>query len=497
MTSKLALATVAARVRHAVRTLFGNSSPEPGDAPVPAKAGDNASAQHREKRPLQRDLPPPGEFPVEALGEILGNAALALTDAIQAPLAICGNAVLAAAHLAVQAHADVEIDGRVHPISENFVTVGETGERKTAVDNETLREHRAYEKRLHDAAPPKRTTGPDGPNDTTFDPLDPIVLCEEPTFPALINNLAKGHPSQGLFSDEGGRFLGGHAMNTENALATVAGLSRLWDGKPIDRVRVGDGAIKLYGRRFSCHLMGQPAIMASLIADPKAQAQGFLSRCLIVTPESKIGARLYRGVDLSQSDAMIRYHARLRALLERKPAVEDANHPVKRAQLTPRRLIVSSQAKRIYVDFHDSVELAMAGPLKELRAFANKAPEHLLRVAGALALVEDPDATEIAPKHAASSRVLIEYYLREAHRINEIACQDGALTLAQRLLQWIDAIGRPVSLVEIYQRGPNPLRNAADARRIARILVEHGHIEPVRGIVYDGRRRSEAWRLRR
>jgi hypothetical protein len=456
----------------------------------------SASARPTEQRPLQREPPPPAQFPVEALGPILGDAALAIEDAIQAPLAICGNSVLAAAHLAVQAHADVEIDGRVHPLSEFFVTVGESGERKSAVDTVALQEHREYEKCLHDSALAERAAALDCADELPL-PLDPIVLCEEPTFPALVKNLATAQPSQGLFSDEGGRFLSSHAMNAENALSTIAGLSKLWDGKAIDRVRVADGATKLYGKRLSCHLMGQPQVMAGLIADPEAQAQGFLSRCLIVIPESRIGQRPYRGIRLSESGEMARYHARMRELLDRDPIVEDPNDPIRRSQLRPRRLVISDDAKRIYVDFHDAVERAMAGKFKELRAFANKAPEHLLRIAGTLALVEDPEATEVREEHARSARILVDYFLHEAHRMNEIARQDPALTLAQRLLDWIRQLDRPVSLVEIYQRGPNALRNARRARDTVRILLEHGHLEPVRGIVYDGRRRSEGWRLRR
>jgi len=73
-------------------------------------------------------------------------------------------------------------------------------------------------------------------------------------------------------------------MNSDNAVSTLAGLSKLWDGKPLDRVRAGDGATKLYGRRLSFHMMVQPAVVELLMGNPMAQDQGFLSRCLIAYP---------------------------------------------------------------------------------------------------------------------------------------------------------------------------------------------------------------------
>jgi putative DNA primase/helicase len=90
-------------------------------------------------RPLMRELPPATPFPDEALGNILGPAARAINDRVRAPMAICGQSVLAAANLAVQAHADVELPigrGLAKPTSNFFVTVAVTGERKSASDAE-------------------------------------------------------------------------------------------------------------------------------------------------------------------------------------------------------------------------------------------------------------------------------------------------------------------------------------------------------------------------
>ena len=59
----------------------------------------------------------------------------AIQDKVQAPIAICAQSVLAAATLAVQGRADVQLPtGQSRPISGYFITVAGSGERKTSAD---------------------------------------------------------------------------------------------------------------------------------------------------------------------------------------------------------------------------------------------------------------------------------------------------------------------------------------------------------------------------
>ena len=97
----------------------------------------------------------------------------------------------------------------------------------------------------------------------------------EPTFEGLTKLFATGQPSLGLFSDEGGQFLGGHAMNSDNRQKTLAALNDLWQGNPIRRTRSGDGHATLYGRRLAVHLMVQPVVARAFMADPMAADTGF------------------------------------------------------------------------------------------------------------------------------------------------------------------------------------------------------------------------------
>src|SRR4030095_12704997 len=72
------------------------------------------------------------------------------------------------------------------------------------------------------------------------EPLNQIMLVPSPTLEGLQKLFATGKPSLGLFHDDAGEFIGGHALNKDNKMKTASGLSRLWDIGEFDRVRAGD-----------------------------------------------------------------------------------------------------------------------------------------------------------------------------------------------------------------------------------------------------------------
>jgi hypothetical protein len=84
-----------------------------------------------------RESSPADPFPIEALGTVLAPAARGINDRVRAPMAICGQSVLAAAALAVQGHANVVLpNGQLKPLSIYCITVAASGERKSSCDDE-------------------------------------------------------------------------------------------------------------------------------------------------------------------------------------------------------------------------------------------------------------------------------------------------------------------------------------------------------------------------
>ena len=87
-------------------------------------------------RPLMREIPPADPFPIDALGSILGNAAGAIHDRVQAPLAVLSGA--AHSRLRPMPTSSLQSDQAGKPISNFFVTVAETDERKSECDAHAL-----------------------------------------------------------------------------------------------------------------------------------------------------------------------------------------------------------------------------------------------------------------------------------------------------------------------------------------------------------------------
>ena len=473
--------------------------------------------------PLQRPLPPSPEFPTEALGSVLEPLHKKLVEVIQAPAAICGQSLLAGAALATQTYANVSIDGRIYPLSEFFITIAESGERKTAIDSIVLAPHREYQEMLcndyrnnlleynneleaynssksqalksknEKYEEKKKSLNDLGP--PPVKPSEPILLAEEPTYEGLIKLLTYGQPSIGLFSDEGGRFIGGHAMNDDNMLKTAAGLCKLWDSGQASRVRSGDGASILFGRRLSCHLMVQPVIAELLLNNSGLQNQGFLSRFFITWPKTKMGQRPYKEVDLKQS---VEYYSYKKTMME----IYNQPLPLKAGtvnELEPLDLPLLGETKKLWIKFHNDIEskLHVDGPYSTIKGFANKAAEHAARVAGVLSLTENPRSTEITLTSLQSGIKLVEFYLQEAIRLFNSSFADPELTSAENLYNWIVSREKnEICLQEIYQKGPSTIRNAKTARKLMNILAEHNYIKKTDGTYYNDKYCGEAWLIR-
>jgi hypothetical protein len=141
-------------VRH-INGIPGTASPKKTVTKTvePKTEGARKAAEDSQEppRPLMRELPAPDPFPVDALG-VLAPAARAIHDRVRAPIAICGQSVLAVATLAVQGHGNIELPmGHTKPVSDFFVSIGVTGERKSGVDYEALGAVRKREAGLREA----------------------------------------------------------------------------------------------------------------------------------------------------------------------------------------------------------------------------------------------------------------------------------------------------------------------------------------------------------
>jgi hypothetical protein len=335
-------------------------------------------------------------------------------------------------------------------------------------------------------------------------PVEPAFLVQEPTYEGLVKLLMVARPAIGLFNDEGGRFVYGHGMNPDNQVKTAAGLSDLWDGKPINRVRAGDATVMLYGKRLSMHLMAQPKVALHLLSSEDLLDQGLLSRCLVAWPESLAGTRRYRAYDLTTDEHVQQYNERMREIFATLLPLEVDKKTGRPSRiLDPPALTIPAKVKRQWESFYNHVEdqLRPDGALAPVRGFGSKLAEHALRLAGIVTLVHDVSAREIGLEAMEAGITLAEFYTSEALRIFGHASMHPDLELADRLFTWCclqeshpETGEIYVYLSKIYQHGPYGVRDAATARHIVSILESHGWLVRVEGgMELDDAQRREVW----
>lgn len=476
-------------------------------------------------QPLVRETTPGMAYPVNALGP-LRPVTEAVQGITQAPIAIPAQSALAVASLTVQGFANVETLGGLRPVSLFLLTIARSGERKSACDAPLLAALRDHE--LEQAITQrhsmeswrneqslwkgerdrilleakkgkgeKRTAAQAdlqalGPEPEAPPSADRTVT--EPTFEGLTKLFATGQPSLGLFSDEGGQFLGGHAMSSENRQKTLAAVNDLWQGNPIRRTRAGDGHATIYGRRLATHLMVQPIIARQLMADSMAVETGFLARFLISEPPSAIGTRMQANTR-SDDDALEVFGAQLRVILETPMPMD----PVTRA-LTPRTLGLAPESRVLLAQFADKIETeqALGGSLAHITGTASKAAEQAARIAGVLTLFRDLDALQVEPCDMADAIELAQYYLSEASRLIGATAVSAEIDRAEVLCRWLLLSWSypEITVRDVVQYGPNSLRETIKVRAALFFLEKHGWLERLaEGVVVRGAVRKEAWHI--
>jgi hypothetical protein len=457
--------------------------------------------------PLFPALPPAESFPVNALAPVLSGAAASIARKVQVPEAIAAQSVLAVASLAAQVHADVLLPyGQKRPLSLFFVTVAASGDRKSTADNEALWPIRKYEQALKEeydselqswmfAHAAWRGEKKKIENDRKLDlkgrqaalaklgseperPLHPFLTAPDPTIEGLQRAWVSAPAGLGIFTAEGGLFVGGHSMSQDNRLRTAAGYSEMWDGQPIKRIRSLDGVSVLHGRRLSMHLMVQHEAAAQFLADPTLRDQGLLSRVLVAAPQSIAGTRLYRETAADDDAAIHAYGARILSILEAPWPLAKGS----RNELEPRVLTITEDAAALWRAFYNHIE-RQCGPAKALRPvqdFAAKIAEHAARIAGVLTIVEDFRATTIGVEAMRSALSLADWYMNEAIRLQQAARTDPKLLAAQKMLDWLRKRDKDViGFQEIIQFGPSPLRTKKAADAALAVLKDHGWITEV------------------
>lgn len=489
------------------------------------------TAMEQAPLPLEREIEKADPYPINALGKTIGDAARIMNLAIQAPDALCAHAALGFATHSVQGHANVVIDGRIHPLNEFFLSIGARSSRKTECDSKAGRLHKEFQKQLlatyqnnlsafwdeKEAYAGEKKKILDDKKKTLSEknasleelrkhepiaPYEPLIIFSDPTVEGIHSLFLRGTPSKYLCADEGGQVSGGHSMTTEKKTYTATTYSKYWDGAPIDRVRGGDGSSVLYGRRLSIHLMMQDKIAAEFFNDEIMRNQGLLSRFLCSFPESLAGQRHYQPWDVSDTPEMQRYYQQIqRNLSEPLPLRVDEKTGDLLNELEPRTVTLEDNAKQAWINAYEVIEAGSGKGrvFESIEGFAGKANNHIVRLAGIMALFDDTTRKTIPKGYVDNAIILMEYYLNERLRLTKMAEPNLSLEQAKTLLNWITDKGlKNVTLPDVYQLGPSHFRNKKQAQDSILILEAHSWLMKVKegGLSeLTGKKSNDTWRV--
>jgi len=476
----------------------------------------------QEPIPLKPELEDAAPYPLDALGERMASAARAIMDKVQVPDGLAAQSVLSAAALSVQPFVDIKLPTtEVRPTCLFMTTVAGSGDRKSSADGFALQAVRAVEadlwrqyratKQDHEnelAAFKAAATKAKSAKGDVKEALDnlgaepapppmPIILATEGTIEGLQKLFIDSRPSMGLFSDEGGVWLGGYGMNDDNRLKTAAALSEFWDGKPIKRVRAGEGLTLIMGRRLSFHMMVQPEIAQKLLGDGELRGQGLLSRLLVTAPTSLAGSRFYRDLQPDTEANLQAFYDRVYRIMSRALPMDPETR-----ELQPTVVEMEKRAAAMWWAFADHVEskIGPGGEWDAIRGVIGKLPEQAARLATVVAVFEKgrEAVAELSAADLAKGITLAEFYALEALRLLDAGGIDEGTRLADLLREWlVDGWGEAlIGLRHICQRAPRAVR-AADKARAAMEKLERNHhvVRLERGAEIGGQFCREAWRV--
>jgi hypothetical protein len=450
-------------------------------------------------------------YPLHALPAMMRDAVVEVQDYMQAPVAMVSSSALAALSLAAQALYNVKRDeGLVGPISLYLMSIAESGERKSSLDNYFMRGIREYEHEcLVEAAPELKKHGVEmmaweaknkgilekiqraaagqgkaDANEAAADldahsmkkpipPTIPRLTYGDTTAEALIRNLSQCWPSGGVISSEGGAVLGGHAMRRDSQMANLAVLNELWDGKLVKVDRRTSENFSVPCARLTVAVQVQPTALSEFMrGSENVRGSGFFARFLLSHPKSTQGTRQYKSPPTGWPK-LERFNARIKEILNAKPNINEYG-------LQPATLELSPQAMEVWVSFYNAIEqrLGTSGDLKDVCDVASKAADNAARIA-ALFHVLEADGHLISAENMSGATKLAEWHLVESYRVFSKVALPPSLRAASLLEEWV--VGRcrvqhheSITFKDIQQRGPNSLRMKKDLEAAVNVLVEHG-----------------------
>ena len=450
-------------------------------------------------------------YPAWAFPRIIRSAIENVGAATKAPPALVGGSALTATALPVQNLADVcRFDGLTSGCSLSTITISDSGERKTTVDNlftsaileyqaeqdsayhKELAEfknaeeiwrikHRSITKQIERAFSNGESTDqieevlashdksrPDRPRRTK-------LIYNDATPAAFIHGLHVNSKSAGIFDDEAARIFCGPLVDD------LGLLNKAWNGSDIHVDRRTSECFTVKDVRVTSSFMIQEPVFCRYMERKGDQARGigYLARCLVSRPESTMGTRFINGYP-SNLEFLAEFHRRVRDLLEQASTDENG--------ITRERTVLhfSPDAQTEWVSIYNQIEnnINPGGVFCESKDYASKVAENIARVAAVFHVFEGYGSNLISLETLRSATTVVLWYAQEFIRL--FAPPDPlheTIKDATLLDQWISKLyaARNWCAIQksfVLQRGPNSLRSKDRLDWALNCLWRAGRVRP-------------------
>lgn len=453
----------------------------------------------------------PEPYPLDALPDTVRAAVEEVVGFVKAPVPMVASSALAALSLAIQAHVDIKRADKLHgPTGLFLLTIADSGERKSTCDGFFTKAICDYEAEQTEAAKPalkrykadieaweakrsgikdkirhlakdsKPTDGMESAlreleQDKPELPRVPRLMYADATPEALAHGLAKQWPSGGVVSAEAGIVFGSHGMGKDSVMRNLAMLNQLWDGASLRIDRRTSESFTVEGARLTVALQVQEPTLREFFSKSGALARGtgFLARFLVAWPASTQGFRPFTEAPANWP-ALAAFNQRLAAILSQPEPIDDDG------ALTPAMLSLSPEAKRAWVEYHDTIEreLASGGGLYDVRDVASKSADNAARLAALFQMFEHGTGV-VSVDCFESASLITAWHLHEARRFFGELALPAELADAVRLDHWLIDYCRRERVETVnkrYLRQHGPVRDGA---RLDSAIMELGELDRV------------------
>ncbi|MBX9934983.1 MAG: DUF3987 domain-containing protein, partial [Burkholderiaceae bacterium] len=152
-------------------------------------------------------------------------------------------------------------------------------------------------------------------------------------------------------------------------------------------------------------------------------------------------------------------------------------------ELKPKGLPLDPQARALWIEFYNAIEVQQADgqELEQARAFASKAAEQAARIAGVITLFNNPQAAVIDVQAMDGAMELVTFYLSEHLRLMGTGKQAQTDKRLRVLWDWLQEQGPLVTARHIARNAPRAVRNLKTKGISALLeqLTKRGYVRPI------------------